>query len=311
MRWLLDVMYTVCPKRRQYSDILTVQKSAEIRYPDDVRWGRSTNLEDAVTVTFQDIMNTCELDLKYSFTKIRGKIYYQKIGCPIGGFLSSLYANTVCAYHEWMHTSSMSGNGIRTYGIRQIDDLVQWFAYKVSDKRSKTQAIRMKKKVLKTDGVYKGGLELEEQKVEMRQKGNDTYAIHQFAGLEIHIRTRDQVYYCRTLNKNRESIEKNGNQKLVRYPPWHTYMERQALKGVIIGSIYRIISQCESNNPEVKVENLIYECILENLREHESIGYPTRFYKAVVKRVMKSTSKGNDSKTMKVQEVLKRILREA
>lgn len=288
MRWLLDVTQKLCPKRTQYSTILTVHRSSEVKYPDNVHWGRATEHADTVTITFQDIIHTCELDLKYSFTKVQGTIYYQRIGCPIGGYLSALYANTVCAYHEWQYTSSIDRNGIRTFGIRQMDDLVQWFAYKAGNKRSRKQALAMKRHMLKTNGVYKGGLKIEEQKVVQITRGHHTYRVHEFAGTEIHIRESDLSTYCRTLNKNKLSIEKGEGQQLIRYPPWETYAPRQMLRGVIIGSIHRIISQCASNDINVNTEDLIYDCLRENMMEHSALRYPTSFYASALRSVLRT-----------------------
>lgn len=294
MRWLLDITQKLCTKRTQYSTTLTVHKSHEIKYPDCVHWGRATGFEDTVTVTFQDIINTCELDLHYSFTKVQGTIYYQRIGCPIGGYLSALYANTVCAYHEWQYTSSIDRNGIQTFGIRQMDDLIQWFAYKAGDMRSKRRAHTMKKRMLKTNGIYKGGLTLEEQKVALMKRGKQTYRVHEFAGSEIHIREDTLDSYCRTLNKNRLSIKEGKGQKLIRYPPWETYAPRQMLRGVIIGSTHRIISQCASNDPDIQTEDLMYECLRENMLEHQALGYPISFYTSAVRRVLYTMTKKAD-----------------
>ena len=124
INWLLNCMKKTCPKRKQYSEILSVSKSAQIKYPHNVRWGRGTDYDNTTTVTFQDLKNIFTIDLKYSYTTALGKLYYQKIGCPIGGYLSAFYANVVCAYHEWCYISTLERKGIRIYGIRQMDDLL-------------------------------------------------------------------------------------------------------------------------------------------------------------------------------------------
>ena len=87
-------------KRHPYNETLTVSRSRTIKYPDNVRWGNTTQNENTVALTFNDLMNIYNLDLDYSFATSRGDIFYQKGGCPIGGLISAFYANTVCAYHE-------------------------------------------------------------------------------------------------------------------------------------------------------------------------------------------------------------------
>ena len=50
-------------------------------------------------------------------------------------------------------------------GIRQVDDLLLFVAYKRLDTESKEFAQNIVRKVLLKESVYHGGLELEEQKL--------------------------------------------------------------------------------------------------------------------------------------------------
>ena len=139
---------TICNKRHPYNETLAVTKSNEVKYPENVRWGIGMNEENTVTITFKDLMNIFTLDLDYSFTKTRGLISYQKIGCPIGGFLSAFYANTVCAYHEWKYLSTLGTDASKVYGIRQMDDLLVWIATKKNNKKTLQKAQNIKKRIL-------------------------------------------------------------------------------------------------------------------------------------------------------------------
>ena len=103
-----------------------------------------------------------------------------------------------------------------------------------------TRAEHIKQKILEQHGVYKGGLELEEEEVIQIGKGTETSFIHEFAGVEIKIRAENPKMYSKTLNKNKDSIKLNKEQTIFRYPPWESYTTKQSKRGVIIGTIYRI-----------------------------------------------------------------------
>ena len=65
-----------------------------------IKWSDSEE-EDYFTFTLDDILNIVQLDLQFTF-QVRGPhIVKQKHGCPIGGFLSCIYANVKCAKDEY------------------------------------------------------------------------------------------------------------------------------------------------------------------------------------------------------------------
>lgn len=289
IKWLLHIIKKHCPKRNQYNEILTVNRDFNIKYPDNVRWGKGMDEENTVTVTFENIIATCNMDLKFSYAKAKGILYYQKIGCPIGGYLSAFYANTVCAFHEWKFLVAQGQLENRICGIRQMDDLMVWIATEKGNRMSTNFAHKMKKLILKQNGVYKGGLELEEEEVAEIRYNEKNYYLHHFAGTELLIRKTDPIMSCRTLNKNRTNIERNETQTIVRYPPWQTYVNKTTLKGVIIGNIYRIIEQCSNHR-------IAIECILENYKEYRAINYPKYFYQSTVRKLQKREQKSDDRK---------------
>jgi hypothetical protein len=94
-------MKTTNNKRHPYNTTLAVSKAMDTKFPDNVRWGRGMDDEHTTTMTFKNLTDIYDLDLDYSFSMTQGAVNYQQGGCPIGGFLSAFYANTVCAYHEW------------------------------------------------------------------------------------------------------------------------------------------------------------------------------------------------------------------
>jgi hypothetical protein len=231
-------------------------------------------------MTFTDLLNIYKLGLQYSFTISRGEISYQHKGCPIGGYLSAFYANTVCAYHEYKYMTSLKHTAKKIYGIRQMDDLLIWIATKKGNKGSYKQATRMKKQILRNNGVYLGGLELEEETVKTIWIKKEKHYIHEFSGTEIKVRAQNPTMTCKTLNKNKHSIAKNEGQIIARYPPWESYTTQQSKRGVIIGTLHRI----EQQNSTIE---LAAHSMLDNYKEYRAIGYATTFYVNVLQKITK------------------------
>ena len=83
---------------------------------------------------------------------MRGEdILKQKHGCPIGGFLSCIYANIKCAKDEYDFLNSLKVHKRRIYGIRQVDDLLLFIAFDNAPPESLREA-----NTWKHNGVYKG-----------------------------------------------------------------------------------------------------------------------------------------------------------
>ena len=94
----------------------------------------------------------------------------QKHGCPIGGTLSSFYANIYCAWREYLFIKQYEVNGhYRIHGIRQVDDLIMWVSFNKQDPNSEREANTIIKILLDTDTkqsrVYEDGLTLTEETV--------------------------------------------------------------------------------------------------------------------------------------------------
>lgn len=271
-------METVSTKRKPYNTTLAVCKSNDLKYPDNVRWGKGLDDENTVTLTFEDLMNIYTLDLDHSFTISQGIVNWQKLGCPIGGNLSSFFANTVCAYHEWKYLTSLGKAAENIYGIRQVDDLLIWVATERGNRKSLRAAKSIKRKFLKQNGVYKGGLELEEEPIKTTYTRGIKTHHHEFAGVHISVQSRDPAMTCTTLNKNRESINNGDGQIIVRFPPWNSYTTDQSKRGVIIGTLHRTNEQNSSSE-------LAAQSMFENYKEYRAIGYPSDFYKNTMTRM--------------------------
>src|SRR5690606_12917397 len=88
----------------------------------------------------EDIMKIVELDLDTVYLKCKGSVWKQKQGCPMGGFLSAMYANIKCFHDESIFIRNLKKQARRIYAIRQIDDLIMWVAYDNKDRSSKDWA---------------------------------------------------------------------------------------------------------------------------------------------------------------------------
>ena len=82
-------------------------------------------------------------------------------------------------------------------------------AYRANDTKSFEIARKYKKKVLRKGGVYKGGLELENQEYEVVESEDCIESRHKFAGTMIKVVQRigeSPKITCEPYNKNKESL---------------------------------------------------------------------------------------------------------
>ena len=176
--------------------------------------------------------------------------------------------------------TSLKENAARIYGIRQMDDLLLWIAIDKTKKHTLNQAKRIKDRILRNNGLYLGGLELEEEKTQIDWiKGQKIYT-HEFSGTRITLNASNPSVTCTTLNKNTISIEDKNEQTIVRYPPWESYTTEQSKRGVIIGTLHRI----ELQNTSIK---LAAQSMYENYREYETLKYRSLFYCNTLKRIIR------------------------
>ena len=121
-------------KRTRSRDIYIV--ISKFKNTDDgkkkiIRFSSSRGSQDEYTFTKDDLINIVTFDLNTSY-QTRGKdVLHQTHGCPIGGFLSAIYANVKCAYDEFKFLREIKHLKKRVYGIRQMDDLILFISYKM------------------------------------------------------------------------------------------------------------------------------------------------------------------------------------
>ena len=128
-------------RRSIYNKWIKVLKSK----PHTVEWGKDySETNKYITFSFKQLIKLVEIDLKHAYTTCGHDILKQKIGCPMGGFLSSLYADVKCAFDENKMLNTQNTDETIIYAIRIIDDLFGWIAYdktlkKNTQKGKKTQ----------------------------------------------------------------------------------------------------------------------------------------------------------------------------
>jgi len=135
-----------------------------------------------INASLDDILTVVDIDLRYTYQTRGNDIFLQTHGCPIGGYLSAIYANVKCAFDEFNFMKTLGSIKSRVYGIRQMDDLILWIAYERGNPTSIQEARTIRKRILRYDNAYKGGLELEVQDYEMNVDGTSK---HKFAGTYI------------------------------------------------------------------------------------------------------------------------------
>ena len=85
--------------RSAYKDYLYVEKCN----PNECTWQKHNDKQKWQEFHLTDIIKIVEFDLAHTYTTSGTAIYKQKKGAPIGGFLSSNYANIKCAYEHRYH----------------------------------------------------------------------------------------------------------------------------------------------------------------------------------------------------------------
>lgn len=144
------------PRKINKNKMTLVVEENEIHWGSGLHEGRRRDKpsgynDDVVTFDFEMLRRVILMDLKFTHSRVGNDLLKQKLGCPIGGILSSFYANLFCAFQEnKLIKSSKDNRAGRIYGIRQIDDLVLWVAYKDNDHESLKEATNILNEIYNT-----------------------------------------------------------------------------------------------------------------------------------------------------------------
>jgi hypothetical protein len=244
-----------------------------------IHWSNCTGTEQEYTLTVDLLVMVVCIDLKYCYQRQADKIIKQKNGCPIGGFLSPIYANIKCARDEFDFMKSLGKEKRRVCGIRQVDDLFLCIAYDKKGRKnsSKNKAESWAKHITSKEGVYKGGLVLEEQEFETLEPN---VTRHKFAGTVITVNQNGVgiKFECKPLNKNESSLLDKGIQTYPKYISSDSLVPPHYKKGIQITTYIRLKDQ-SSNWRE------LVRAMLVNALEMYSLGFDTNFLFGALKHL--------------------------
>ena len=242
--WIIKKIIEIDHKRRKPE---TAFYNISKTQPYEVTRGQGNKLDTAITMNLQDLRNIVLYDLENTWSKVGKHILYQKEGCPIGGMLSSNFANIKCAYNEanfmdkeiWPKKTKTLKMFHLIEGFRCIDDVLIIAAYKQEEPQT---ARRIKEFYLEKDEKgnsipYDGGLQLEEE--EIQREENNMKA--KFIGMNLYL-NKNGNYKLSTNNKNLLSIA-NDYQRKPTYPRAETYLSKHILRGTIRSSLIRFSRQ--------------------------------------------------------------------
>ena len=205
--WLLTKSQKNCNSRLRNRNFVLISKYKNETNKHEIHWSTGNGGCQWKTLTKEKIQKIINIDLNNAYQIIDGRIFRQIKGCPIGGFMSAIYANVQCAYNEYSWLASLKTQASLLAGIRQMDDLLLLIAYNKNKPHSKEDALKLKNQCLRKNMVYKGGLELEEQKPIWIHKKE---ICHKFAGTLITFDTDNPTLRIAPFIKNEESLLKNG-----------------------------------------------------------------------------------------------------
>ena len=253
---------------------------------NEVYWGASTHeanspdkarglKDDIVIFTFDELIQIVHFDLNTAYSTVGKTILKQKHGCPIGGILSSFYANIYCAWREYFFIKQHEQNGIhRIYGIRQVDDLIMWVSYDNRSPDSEAEAEAIITELLNTETkqskVYRDGLTLTEETVTTRRKQTTRLFKTDFAGTIIEGDLNAKAFTTQTLNKNWHTVRLLNRQRFQKLPHYESYIHPRVKRAMIVGMMIRLDTQNST-------EHLFKRHFARSIMELKSIDYTEQF----------------------------------
>ena len=236
--------------------------------------------EDFQRFDLEQVMKVVMYDLDNTYSRQGNNIMYQKEGCPIGGFLSSTYANISCGFdeNEWIENQIKKGNEKKFYGARQVDDMIMVMTEDYEEEIYDS----MKK-------AYTAGLTIEEQEVK-----KDNKLLHlEFIGLDIKIsRRRGNVTVAlQNVNMSKGMIQAGKEKQLKpRFSHWSDYRSIDMITKVMITMLHRCQDYTITRRGlEKSVTDISKEWIL-------MLQYPKAFVVSTMKEFVRRKVKGRKRK---------------
>lgn len=230
-----------------------------------------------ITFSEKDIKNIIDIDLTYSYASAGQTIYKQIIGCPMGGYLSGVYADLTCAYCEYTKLHKNIKH-ITFSGYRQMDDLLY-----IQQQKKKTITKQTKARFNKImHNTYTGGLTLEKQNI---NHTNNIFSLD-FIGTKVTINNNNHSIHTHIDDTNYINIFTTGEQKKKRFHNYESYLPKHCKIGTIVGALQ--LAKRSSTHP-----NLYIYSAVTLLTEFIHIGYPMHI---ITKAIKKHTHNRNHQK---------------
>jgi hypothetical protein len=217
-----------CLSRAQYTHNVSVYRFGR----KEVRWGVPYN-SNWVQLSFTTLLNIVRFDLRNIYFTVGDSVLRQHNGAPIGGFISALYGNVVCAKAEYDYLNSLGADQKLLAALRCQDDALTFVVYEPDQPESKAKAERIRADFLE-NRVYKGGLQVKEVPI--------VNHCAKFVGTIV--TTNIRPLRCTAFNRNWESFNSNNSkQQIPRFHPALSYTDNRNKRGVMVGAFRRVRKQ--------------------------------------------------------------------
>jgi hypothetical protein len=270
IQWLLAKNDKLCARKTRKKPYINISTCKDDNGKHVIYWSSVKGSCGWRTLDIPSLLEIVDIDLDNTFQSVGGMILKQKFGCPIGGNLSAIYANILCAFDENTILNTWKNDRKLLSGIRQVDDLILFIAYDKTKPQTKNKAAEIKEKILTKNHVYRGGLELVEQK----PLSEGTYfTLCKFAGTKILITRKSRIIIdCQPLQKNEQSLLEGKETIFPRFihkssadPPSHK-------KSCLIGTLFRLVSQTTS-------ERFFRYALYITFLEFSKLGFSKKFFR--------------------------------
>lgn len=272
IKWLIDKAKQIFKEKRKraashYQFILIDKyKNNENKY--HIRWATSKGDESSHTFTVEDIIDIVKIDLKTAY-QARGKdIFKQVHGCPIGGFLSAIYANVM--------TNTISFKPSRTLSLASMgSDKWTTLSYGLPLIRmTHTHLI----KPLKLDTKFLWTTRHIKEVYNLNHNHIDTRRVL----LTINLQANNHLHFqCSPHQKNWDSLKESGFQNFPRFIRKTSFTPDHYKYGVQCGTYIRLYEQASTTK-------ILLDALYINAIEMYSLGFDTYF---LLKSMMKLTKK--------------------
>ena len=270
---ILDALHYVVAQMRAAKR----SRTEHVRVPNDreerVGFGKSLNTIESKHITFKQMMELSEYDLRNTVFTVGTIMLKQEKGAPIGGYLSTVYAVAVCIKHENEFIESLGADAKYLSLMRYIDDITGAIAITMSDEESQVRARRTYTKLLRE--CYPSELDLKPEQI---QDGNVRF-------LETITKYGDNDVEVRHLNKNYETIMNEGEQTFLTVQHCRSYSSKTSKRGVIMSRMQIISQNCTTESGR-------FRAVAEFLTEMRILAYSKRFLRQACRGMYDKTDDG-------------------